>query len=107
MGLNGAMGMAATNGMNGMPNHGHNMGMNNMGMNNMGMNGGMGGLNGGGMPMAHMGGMNGAMNGMNVSGNMNANMNANIMGFIFPGMNNHFGNVGMIDMNDYNPYGYM
>ncbi|KAF9309386.1 hypothetical protein BG003_009811 [Podila horticola] len=107
-GMNGAMGMAAMNGMNGMPNHGHNMGM----------NGGMGGMNGG-MPMANMGGMNGAMNstmnggmsggmnGMNVSGNINANMNGNVMSFSFPGMNNHFENVGMIGMNDYNPYRYM
>ncbi|KAG0196781.1 hypothetical protein BGX33_001286, partial [Mortierella sp. NVP41] len=118
-GMNGAMGMAAMNGMNGMPNHGHNMDMNNMGMNSSmgGLNGGMNGGMDGGMPMANMGGMNGAMNGamnggmsggmngMNINGNMNANMNGNMMDF--PGRNNHFGNVGMIGMNDYNPYGYM
>jgi len=46
------------------------------------------------------------MNGMNGSVNGNG-MNGNMMGFGFPNMNNHFGNVGMIGMNDYNPYGYM
>lgn len=66
----------------------------------------MGGMNGA-MNSTMNGGMSGGMNGMNVSGNINANMNGNVMSFSFPGMNNHFENVGMIGMNDYNPYRYM
>ncbi|KAF9184289.1 hypothetical protein BGZ51_003403 [Haplosporangium sp. Z 767] len=126
-GMNGTLSMGGMNGM--MANHGHGVGhglvMHN---NNMGMNNGMGGMNGGmggGMPMSNMAGMPGNMgmsmsmnninnmNGMNsssapLSGPMNGNMNGNMMAFGFPGMNNHFGNMSMIGMNEqHNPYGYM
>ncbi|KAF9362309.1 hypothetical protein BGX34_006425 [Mortierella sp. NVP85] len=110
------MGMGNMNGMGGVPG---NMAMNMATMaNNMN---GIGHMNV--MPMPNMSNMNGVggmsaamtngnMNGMNGGNNMNAmnnipnNINGNMMGFGFPGMN-HFGNVGMIGMNDYNPYGYM
>ncbi len=54
----------------------------------------------GNMPMTNMTTMNASMGGIN-------NGNGNVMGFGFPGINNHFGNMGMIGMNDYNPYAYM
>ncbi|KAF9988539.1 hypothetical protein BGZ75_009202 [Mortierella antarctica] len=92
--------MAVMNGMNTanrMPNHvrgsgqglghGHGMPLSTMAMN-------------GNMPMTNMATMNGSMGGIN-------NVSGNMMGFGFPGINNHFGNVGMIGMNDYNPYAYM
>ncbi|KAF9095866.1 hypothetical protein BGX27_001210 [Mortierella sp. AM989] len=122
--LNG-MGMANMNGMNGMGGMPNSMAMNMASMANMANNmNGLGHLNGMSMPnmtnMNNMGGMSGAinnnnnnMNGMNggpnnINGmnNIPNNLNGNMMGFGFPGMN-HFGDVGMIGMNDYNPYGYM
>ncbi|KAF9579317.1 hypothetical protein BGW38_004475 [Lunasporangiospora selenospora] len=94
--------------MNGMnhPMNGLPMGpsVSNMGMNMANMN------NGGTMTNGNhsMTGMNGMTN-MNSVSNVNSvnNMNGNMMGLGFPGMN-HYGNVGIIGMNDYNPYnGYM
>ena len=125
---NGMAGMANMNGMNGMPNS-MAMSMAGLGVNGMNMNG-MSHMNGMHMPnMANMntmsgmpgnlsnGNVNGNMSGIaNVSNNMNGmpnnmngmpnNMNGNMMGFGYPAMN-QFGNVGMIGMNDYNPYAYM
>ncbi|KAF8952614.1 hypothetical protein BGZ46_003432 [Entomortierella lignicola] len=120
--LNG-MGMGNMNGLNGMGGMPNSMAMNMAGMANManGMNG-LGHMNAmtmsnmsnmnnmGGMPGAmnngSMNGMNGGPNNINGMSNMPNNLNGNMMGFGFPGMN-HFGDVGMIGMNDYNPYGYM
>ncbi|KAF9978557.1 hypothetical protein BGZ65_006949, partial [Modicella reniformis] len=108
-------GMGGMNGMTGMGNMGAMGNMNTMGMGNMNGMGGMpnsmtmnmaNGMNGLGhmnvMPMPNMSNMNN-VNGMHH--NIPNNLNGNMMGFGFPGMN-HFGNVGMIGMNDYNPYGY-
>ncbi|KAF9957335.1 hypothetical protein BGZ72_001930 [Mortierella alpina] len=89
--------MNGTNTANRMPNHlrgptqglghGHGMPLTTMTMN-------------GNMPMTNMATVNGSMGSVN-------NVNGNMMGFGFPGINNHFGNVGMIGLNDYNPYAYM
>ncbi|KAF9175970.1 hypothetical protein BGX20_006066 [Mortierella sp. AD010] len=128
--LNG-MGMGNMNSLNGMGGMPNNMTMNMASMANManmanGMNG-LGHMNAMTMPnmgnMSNMANMSSAMNNSNMNGmnGMNAgpnnitgmnnipnNLNGNMMGFGFPGAGmNHFGDVGMIGMNDYNPYGYM
>ncbi|KAF9583401.1 hypothetical protein BGW38_009553 [Lunasporangiospora selenospora] len=117
--------MSNLNGMTSMThsshaNHSMGMGVNGHPIHNMATMNGMGATMSGSSMGAGSPGATPNMSGMASTGSANTmtnglstGSNSNMMGFGFPsngssgGAMNHYGNVGMVGMNDYNPYGYM